>query len=512
MSLYRYFKPVSQANLPNPNSKEHGLPAAAVRAANEKINRVLEEDAGPSTSGTSSKDASSKKRRGMYGVYDAELRAKIGRYAAQNGVMNAKRKFSTELKKNLNESTVRVMKEAYLREKKFDNDVTMLPKGQRGRPVLLGKEWDGKAKAYVSAVRKSGGSVSTKLVIAGTKGLLQAAKPPILAEHGGSVTIDKTWARSLLDRMGYTKRKATKGIKNRPTDLDEIAGKFHRRIGRRVRKFDIPDPLIINWDQTSVEVIPASSWTMHPRGEKQVPVKGTDDKRCYTSLLACTLSGDFLPPEIIYQGKTTQCHSAVDFPHDWDIWHTETHWSNTESMLRYVDKIITPYVEAVRDSLGRPSARPLLIFDVFKAHNNEQFRSRLEELGYLYVYVPGACTDELQPLDMSVNSVYKKEMQAQFSNWYSQQVAYGIEKGETVENIVKTIDLRTASIKPIHARWLMNVHEIVRQERDIIVQGFQKTGILKAVADARANPIPSLQDSDAEGEWDEEEEIEYVAV
>ncbi len=509
--MYRYFKPKSQTNLPNPNSTEHGLPAASVRAANEKVVHVLEEDA--STSGTSSK-----KRRGMYGVYNAELRAKIGRYAAQNGVMNAKRKFSAEIKKELNESTVRGMKDAYLREKKFNrgpNDVTSLPKGQRGRPVLLGQEWDGKVKDYICAVRKSGGSVSTKLVIAGTKGLLQAAKPPILVEHGGSITIDKTWARSLLDRMGYTKRKSTKGIKNRPNDLDEIAGKFNRRIGRRVRKYNIPDTLIINWDQTSVDVIPASNWTMHPRGDRQVPVKGTDDKRCYTSLLACTLSGEFLPPQIIYQGKTTQCHPAVDFPNDWDIWHTESHWSNTDSMLRYVDRIITPYVEGVRESIGRPSARPLLIFDVFRAHNTEQFRSRLEELGYLYVYVPGACTDEFQPLDKTVNSVYKKEMQAQFSNWYSRHVAAGVENGETVENIVKTIDLRTSSIKPVHARWLMNVHEIVRQERDIIEQGFQQTGILKAVADARADPIPSLQDSDAEGDWDdmeEEEEVEYVAI
>ena len=114
--MFQYFKPVSQPNLPNPNSKEHGLPAASVRAANENINRVLEEDAGPSTSGTSSK-----KRRGMYGIYDADLRAKIGHYATQNGVMKTKHKFSAEMKKDLNESTVRAMKDAYLREKKFDN-------------------------------------------------------------------------------------------------------------------------------------------------------------------------------------------------------------------------------------------------------------------------------------------------------------------------------------------------------------------------------------------------------
>ena len=307
--------------------------------------------------------------------------------------------------------------------------------------------------------------------------------------------------RSLLDRMGYSKRKATKGIKHRPADVDEISGKFGRRIGRRVRKFDIPDELIINWDQTGVDVVPASNWTMHPKGEKQVPIKGSDDKRQYTILLACTLNGDFLPPQILYQGKTEQCHPNVVFPEDWDIWHTESHWSTTNSMLRYVDKVITPYVAKTKDMLNRPDAKPLLIFDVFRAHRTQEFLDRLNELGYLYVFVPGACTDFLQPLDATVNSIYKKEMQAQFSHWYAQRVADGEKSGRNIDDIVQSIDLRTSVIKPVHATWMMRVHDIMRQQADIIVKGFQETGILKAVADARLHVVPSMDDSDAEEEY-----------
>ena len=93
-------------------------------------------------------------------------------------------------------------------------------------------------------------------------------------------------------------------------------------------------------------------------------MKGIDDKRQYTALLACTLAGEMLPPQIIYQGTIERCHANVVFPDDWDIWHSPTHWSNSETMDRYLDKIILPYMKKTQERLGT-DAEPLLIFDVF---------------------------------------------------------------------------------------------------------------------------------------------------
>lgn len=53
-----------------------------------------------------------------------------------------------------------------------------------------------------------------------------------------------------------------------------------------------------------------------------------------TVLMACTKSGSLLPPQLIYQGKTDACHPNYDFPEEWDIYHTESHWSNSQSMER----------------------------------------------------------------------------------------------------------------------------------------------------------------------------------
>ena len=52
----------------------------------------------------------------------------------------------------------------------------------------------------------------------------------------------------------------------------------------------ITDGLIFNFDQTGCKLVPYSDWTMASRGEKQVEVKGLDDKREITVLL--TISAD----------------------------------------------------------------------------------------------------------------------------------------------------------------------------------------------------------------------------
>ena len=68
--------------------------------------------------------------------------------------------------------------------------------------------------------------------------------------------------------------------------------------------------------------------------------KGIDDKREITPLLAITLSGTLLPPQLLYEGKTDRCHPHVSFPADWGIFHTDNHWSNTGAVLRFVDDVI----------------------------------------------------------------------------------------------------------------------------------------------------------------------------
>lgn len=54
----------------------------------------------------------------------------------------------------------------------------------------------------------------------------------------------------------------------------------------------------------------------------------------FSATFAGTLTGDFLPMQLIYGGKTYMCHPKYTFPAEFDITHSENHWANSETMTQ----------------------------------------------------------------------------------------------------------------------------------------------------------------------------------
>ena len=114
----------------------------------------------------------------------------------------------------------------------------------------------------------------------------------------------------------------------------------------------VPNDLIINWDHTGINYVPTSNWTMAEEGSSRVEIIGLGDKRQITAVLACTLSGKFLPPQVIYSGKTSRCLPTVSFPKTWHITFTENHWANEITTINYINKILLPYIKDAREKLS----------------------------------------------------------------------------------------------------------------------------------------------------------------
>ena len=43
-----------------------------------------------------------------------------------------------------------------------------------------------------------------------------------------------------------------------------------------------------------------------------------------------------------------RCHPDVKFPDGWDIWHSDNHWSNEDTIKRYLE-IILPFVNCKKE-------------------------------------------------------------------------------------------------------------------------------------------------------------------
>ena len=284
--------------------------------------------------------------------------------------------------------------------------------------MLLGHELDRKVQAYLKKVREGGGAVSARIVTAAAPGILLSCDKTRLEEYGGNIRLNRHWAHSLLKRMHFVQRRATTAkSRHSSTNFSELQKSFLDDVVSTVVMEEIPAELIMNWDQTDIKLFP-SSWTME--------MAGVGDKRRITAIFCGTL-GDFLPVQLIYQGKSPRCHPHYQFPSDWDVTHSPKHWSTEETMLQYISNIIVPYVEGTRCLLSN-----IAIMDNFKGQITALVNALLEKNDIHVCLLPPNTTDVLQPMDISVNDPAKDFLKGKFQEWYSTQVMEQLE-GQDIE-------------------------------------------------------------------------------
>ena len=99
-------------------------------------------------------------------------------------------------------------------------------------------------------------------------------------------------------------------------EFQRLKEEFLQDVVTTVVMEEIPSELILNWDQTGIKSVPSNTWTMEPQSSKRVDAVGANNKRLITALFCSSLVGDFLPIQLIYQGKNPRCHPKFQFPPD----------------------------------------------------------------------------------------------------------------------------------------------------------------------------------------------------
>lgn len=149
-------------------------------------------------------------------------------------------------------------------------------------------------------------------------------------------------------------------------------------------------------------------------------------------------------------------------------------------MLRYLDKIVFPFINKKRQELKLDKDSPALaIFDCFKGHTTQLVLDHLKSNNIRVVKVPANCTDKLQPMDVPINKPMKDEMRKRFQGWYAESVRKQLEEGTPLEEV--KIDLALSAIKQESTRWMIQSWEALAQRPEVAVHGFEKAGILPAV-------------------------------
>ena len=207
----------------------------------------------------------------------------------------------------------------------------------------------------ITRTRLTGGVISRKMVIAIGNGVIKANSPSSLKKYSGHVELTDSWARHVLESRKWTKKKSTTG-KVEPSQqfFDEEKITFQRNISTIIEDHDIPKDLILNLDQTSLSYVSPGKCTFNPKGAKTVPIKGVDDKRQITATFSISMTGSFLPIQLIYEGKIQRCLPNYDFPKGFNVTYSLNHWSNTEKSVELFQKVVFSYLKNVKLSKKYP--------------------------------------------------------------------------------------------------------------------------------------------------------------
>ena len=143
-------------------------------------------------------------KRQSYAHYSGEMRAKIGKYAAENGKEKARKHFSKDFP-DLKESTIRNFEKKYYvklaeARKAGNTEVICIPSEVRGRPPIL-TDLDNKLLTFLKGIRSRGGVINVHEVRGVTHALI-TSNPAMTHLH--NLDMPRSWVHSIYKSMGYT--------------------------------------------------------------------------------------------------------------------------------------------------------------------------------------------------------------------------------------------------------------------------------------------------------------------
>ena len=98
------------------------------------------------------------------------------------------------------------------------------------------------------------------------------------------------------------------------------------------------------------------------------------------------------------------------------------------------------------------------------------------------VIVPHNLTNKFQPLDISINQVAKKFVSHKFNSWYADRVSAQLSNGTSPADV--QVSLKLSILKPLHAKWIVDTYNHLKEQKDSIIKGFESAGILEAIESA----------------------------
>jgi hypothetical protein len=261
--------------------------------------------------------------------------------------------------------------------------------------------------------------------------------------------VSDSWVWRFVNRkLGWTLRKATQKAHKLPGDaeLQMQTSWYHHAF--TIFYHNVPAELRINGDQTQIVLQPPSCFTYDTRGARQVPIIGKDEKQAMTLMTTISASGELLPFQAIFKGRTAASlpnpspdnpelkaayNEAINLGFRFEFaGESDTYWSTLQTMKDWVTFIVVPYFQKKKTLLGlQPDHACILQLDVWSVHSSKEFRQWMwDTFPYIILlYVPGGCTGVWQPCDVAIQRLLKQAIITHQNQARVQEVASKLQSG-----------------------------------------------------------------------------------
>ena len=108
----------------------------------------------------------------------------------------------------------------------------------------------------------------------------------------------------LHETMNWSMCRAMRAAQTLPDNWEDLCERSLLQIAHDIKRFDIPIALYINTSQTQVIYAQGSNLTWMETGLLQVSTVGENEKWAFTVVVSVSNSGDLLPFQAIYVGKS----------------------------------------------------------------------------------------------------------------------------------------------------------------------------------------------------------------
>ena len=117
--------------------------------------------------------------------------------------------------------------------------------------------------------------------------------------------------------------------------------------------------------------------------------------------------------------------------------------------------------------------------NTFKGQHNEEIKSLCLENNYELIIVPHNFTYKFQSLDLTITQKAKKFVSNQFNKWYAERVSRQLANGKSPGDV--KVSLKLNDLKPLRAKWVTEMYEYLKEQKESVVKGFEETGIMETV-------------------------------